>query len=244
LPLATGTAVSGELISNKSVPLIDVHNTFFTELKFHKDNNGCFREKNIALKFRMQQSGEAYAIDEMLKVYPKNVLKEFIVQGLVNTEELFYFKRKLASSVAHQSFINHAFNVEADFKSFSIDMEKGVVHTTTIKTISKDPLGLQIRLTPNFLTLFNETILETRVYSGLFGFKRVCLAEKNLTIVLSLVLLINENKRCSLSQLKELYVQFVKKFECCSIDAIADYVEKYLEQGVAERHRIYEKPWF
>lgn len=88
-------------------------------MKFHQNDNvthrkdipTLYKEKNIALKFRTERSGEQHPINEMLKIYSKDVLKEFIIQNLVSAEELFYFKRRLATSIAHQSFVTHAFNV-------------------------------------------------------------------------------------------------------------------------------------
>ena len=91
--------------------MIDIHNSFFTEKKFHKTEPTYFREKNIALKFRVEQSGEQHPISKMLDLYSKDVLKEFILQNLLVADDIFYFKRNLASSLAYQSFINFAFNV-------------------------------------------------------------------------------------------------------------------------------------
>lgn len=123
-------------------------------------------------------------------------------------------------------------------------MERGVLHTSTIRKIQKEDSELHVRLTPNFLNLFNDSILENCIYSRLFGLQRSFLNDKNLTIILSVLILINENKKCSLNALKLLYEGFVKKLDCCKFDAIADYMDEYLNQSVVERYKIHQKPWF
>jgi hypothetical protein len=47
----------------------------------------------------------------MCKVYPKDVLSNYVVSSLACAEQMFYFRRNLAASLSYQSFINFAFNV-------------------------------------------------------------------------------------------------------------------------------------
>lgn len=88
-----------------------MHNYFFTESRFHKEKHSFLGEKNIALKFRAEESGETQSILKMLDIYSKDVMKEYILQNLLTNDDIFYFKRNLASSLAYQSFINLLFNV-------------------------------------------------------------------------------------------------------------------------------------
>jgi hypothetical protein len=118
--------------------MYDIHNTFFTEKKFHKPPlaNGAttangddaahgadgvegvnvartdaspYRDKNIAMHF-WQTGDRATVLRRMGEIYSKDVLKEFVRSNLLNSDDLFYFRRNLAASVCYQSFINFIFN--------------------------------------------------------------------------------------------------------------------------------------
>lgn len=135
-------------------------------------------------------------------------------------------------------------STDVSFKSFALDMERGVFHTTTIRGIGNGAQSLEARLTPNFAAMFNDSILESHVFSRLYSLKRTFLNEKNLSIILSIIVLINESNYLTLPQLKELYSCFINRFACCDLDQIVEQMEAQMSRPKQPAYRMYERPWF
>jgi hypothetical protein len=123
-------------------------------------------------------------------------------------------------------------------------MERGVFHTSTIRAIQADPRRLDSRLTPNFLAVFNDSILENQVFSRLFGLARALKNEKNLAVVMSVALLVSDERGVDLARLKEIYKAFRAKFRECDLDRVIDHMDHCAAQPADAGYRLYERPWF
>jgi hypothetical protein len=123
-------------------------------------------------------------------------------------------------------------------------MERGTYHTSTIRNLQTPRTELEVRLTPNYLSMFNDSILESQVYSRLFGLSRVLFSEKNLTVILSIIILFNEKGPLTIRTLKDAYADFSKKFDHCRIDRVVEYMESFMANGPDRVYEVYERPWF
>jgi hypothetical protein len=103
-----GTPRKSKLIRQKTHSFEEIHNGYFSQ-KVAKER-GLHNLRQVALRFRSENTDINYAIDKMVSIYPRDVLKRFIVGKLLNHEELFYFKQKLATSLAYSAFVGHALN--------------------------------------------------------------------------------------------------------------------------------------
>jgi hypothetical protein len=123
-------------------------------------------------------------------------------------------------------------------------MERGQIHTSTIRSIKKSNTRLDVRLTPNFLAMFNDSILESQVYSRLYGLSRVLLNEKHTVVILSIVILMNEQRQLTLDDVLRLYTAFTDKFSECDINTVAHLINRSITDPLDKHYSFYERPWF
>ena len=105
---STSTLLKSKIKRSRSHSFSDIHDSFF-RFKVGGNTNSSLSHL-MPLQFRSESTDAKHAITKMLAVYPHDVLRKFITNKLLSPEELFYFKQKLASDLAYNSFTQSCFS--------------------------------------------------------------------------------------------------------------------------------------
>lgn len=232
-------SVNWYLIHNsRNVSLISIHDSV------NSDKGDSMSKK--AVLSRAENQGPVYSIEKMKEIYPVDTLKTYIQNYLHNPDEIFFFKQKLAISLAFRGFVKSISNDETSFNNLFINMETGQLDVLLIRSLS-DPEIIQpkFRFTPNFLELMDQTIMEEYFTKALVCLRDVLMSPKNEMSLYSLIILSKPKIEITVENLKKELLKLENQMNQFAPDQVIEKIESLLNN----EHRLYEytmdeKPWF
>ena len=224
----------------------DIDNiSLMTILNSHYKKND-FNSIHSSFNFRGKH-GPQKAIKKMLDIYPKNIFYNFLLKKMQEPNQIYLFSKKIAGSIAYETFINYIFGFKNHFSDANLNIENGHIYYD-INSSFKNTKGLFLsRLTPNFLHLFKYPIIREDFITVLLSLKNELLKkDKNIYLLYSVLILEFTKKPIrSFGSLLETARNYSSIMDDFNIKKIQEHIDTNTKEDFyINKYKLIDRPWF